>query len=116
MKAFKSNVNKNPAQNEDNQKDPLFYGYLKPASIKNVMQFMKNPGSSNVHSLTTPFLCFHGTADKLTDLEGSFELYEKSKSDDKTLYVVEDLFHNILYEKEIEEIVPIIDEWIHQRI
>lgn len=113
MKAFKSDVNKNPLQNEDNMKDELFFGYLKPKSIKHVMGFMKKPGTSNLNQLKTPFICFHGTADKLTDLEGSYELYEKAATDDKTLYVVADLFHNVLFEKEMEEIIVILDEWIH---
>ncbi|CAI5479742.1 unnamed protein product [Closterium sp. Yama58-4] len=57
---------------------------------------------SSLSSISLPFLLLHGDADTVTELDGSQALYEKARSEDKTLKVYEGAWH-LLTEGEPEE-------------
>ena len=63
-----------------------------------------------------PVLIMHGSADKLADLQGSQWMYDEISSGDKTLEILDGLYHEILHEPEKVEVVGKMIEWIKKRI
>src|SRR5262249_37295589 len=48
--------------------------------------------------LEIPFFVMHGTADRLTDPQGSRQLYEHAHTPDRTICVYDGYFHDLLHE------------------
>ena len=60
---------------------------------------------------------FQGTVDKLCDIEGAFDFYQESTNvKDKTLVIIDNLWHAVIGEEEIYEIEDIIHNWLSKRI
>src|SRR3989449_11638772 len=55
---------------------------------------------ARARDLTLPFLVMHGTGDRLTNPDGSRELYQNASSSDKTLKLYNGLYHDMLHEPE----------------
>lgn len=70
----------------------------------------------NLTKLRTPFLVLHGTADSITDPKASQKLYEEASSTDKSIRLLEGLFHDLLFEPEREMIAGEIIDWFNSRI
>ncbi|HEX9975406.1 MAG TPA: alpha/beta hydrolase [bacterium] len=66
----------------------------------------------DMEAIDLPILIMHGTADRLSDPEGSKQLYERVQSKDKTLKLYEELYHEILNEPEKEKVLADIVEWL----
>jgi acylglycerol lipase len=62
-----------------------------------------------------PVLILSGTADRLSDPEGSKQLYERAQSKDKTLKLYEGFYHEILNETEKEKVLKDMVEWLDGR-
>jgi alpha-beta hydrolase superfamily lysophospholipase len=71
---------------------------------------------SRMQEITDPLLIFHGTADRLTDPEGSRQLHARAGSRDKTLRVFEDGYHELYNDLEKEQFVREVVDWINARI
>jgi len=65
--------------------------------------------------VTLPLLILSGTADRLSDPEGSKQLYKRAQSKDKTLKLYDGLYHEILNEPEKEKVLTDIVEWLDGR-
>ncbi len=63
-----------------------------------------------------PVLIMHGTADRLTDPEGSKQLYGRAATPDKELKLWEGLYHELVNEPEKKEVMDTILAWMEQRI
>ncbi|EFJ16244.1 hypothetical protein SELMODRAFT_155184 [Selaginella moellendorffii] len=50
----------------------------------------------NVEKIEMPLLALHGTSDVVAETEGSRILYDKAKSQDKTIKIYEDYYHSLL--------------------
>lgn len=70
---------------------------------------------TNMENLMIPVLIMHGTADKWTNLDGSKELYSRSKSQDKTLKLYEGFYHEILSDPERARVHSDVLEWLGTR-
>lgn len=70
---------------------------------------------SRMDELTTPFLVFHGTSDQLTDASGSKELYNASRSTDKTLHLLEGLLHETFNEPSGPRVLDQVVAWLDKR-
>lgn len=57
--------------------------------------------------VTLPFLLLQGEADVVTDPSSSVELYQKAKSEDKTLKLYPGMWHS-LFEGELDENAEIV--------
>jgi alpha-beta hydrolase superfamily lysophospholipase len=68
-----------------------------------------------MESIEVPLLILHGTGDRLTDPRGSWELYVRARSADKTLKLYQGLYHDLLHEPEWEEVSDEILQWLGQR-
>ncbi|KAF6168655.1 hypothetical protein GIB67_005267 [Kingdonia uniflora] len=69
----------------------------------------------NLRKLKVPFLVLHGTADTVTDPEGTQKLYEVASSTDKSIKLYDGYLHDLLYEPEKEAITEDIIEWFESR-
>lgn len=63
-----------------------------------------------------PVLILHGTADRLTEPDGSQLFYDQISSEDKTLRLFEGWYHELLNEPEKEQIFEMVRDWITSRM
>lgn len=96
--------------------DPLVYtGSIRVrtgAEILRISSFLQE----RMSKITIPFFVLHGTADAVTDPNGSRRLYEKAASTDKSIKLYDGLLHDLLFEPEREVIRNDIIEWLTSRI
>jgi len=67
---------------------------------------------SQMPQINLPLLIMHGTADQLSDPEGSRLLYERVGSTDKTLKLYEGFYHEIFNEPEREQVFADMAAWL----
>src|SRR2546426_2018589 len=70
---------------------------------------------AKMEDLTVPFLVLHGTADRLTNPEGSRDLHRRARSRDKTLRIYAGLYHDVLHEPEGVRVFADLLNWLHTR-
>ncbi len=63
-----------------------------------------------------PILIMHGTADRLSDPAGSKILYEQISSEDKTLKLYKDFYHEIFNEPGQAQVFMDMEEWLAARL
>lgn len=66
----------------------------------------------NFQNYISNVLVFMGGKDKVINANGAFDFIIKAKSKVKKLYYYENLYHNVLLEEEIYDIIIKIKEWI----
>jgi acylglycerol lipase len=92
--------------------DPLNYRGGVPArtgaEINRVIKLIQ----ANMEKVTLPVLIMHGTADRLSDPQGSKDLYARAQSADKTLKLYEGLYHEIMNEPQQGEVLADIVQWL----
>ena len=62
--------------------------------------------------INLPILIMHGTADRLSDPEGSEILYDRVSSKDKTLKLYEGFYHEIFNEPGREQVFADMEAWL----
>jgi alpha-beta hydrolase superfamily lysophospholipase len=67
-------------------------------------------------TIADPVLIVHGTADRLTDPEGSRQFHDRAASTDKTLVFFDGAYHEMLHDLNAGEFINTIQEWISKRI
>ena len=67
-------------------------------------------------AFTMPLYLFHGTADRITDPNGSKWLYAEAPSADKSLRLFDGLFHETMNEPERDEVLAELSDWITARL
>ena len=65
--------------------------------------------------IISPILILHGTSDRLADPYGSSILYNGIMSEDKTIKLYKNYFHEILNEPDKDKVMDDILEWIKKR-
>jgi acylglycerol lipase len=72
---------------------------------------------TRMESITAPLLILHGTSDKVTEVDGSREMFARARSKDKVLKLYNGAFHDLLNEPEgaevIREIVTFFETHAH---
>ena len=69
-----------------------------------------------MHKMKIPFITFHGKDDQMTDPASSEMLYDRASSSDKTLQLVENVFHDLMHEKPTSnDIIAAIVNWLSDR-
>ncbi|MBC7885174.1 MAG: lysophospholipase [Saprospiraceae bacterium] len=93
--------------------DPkVYHGGTKARLGHEMLEAMKAIQLS-CYKITLPVLLLHGTEDKLADPLGSRMMYDKVKSEDKTLRLFPGLYHELMREPEKEEVMTAICDWIN---
>jgi alpha-beta hydrolase superfamily lysophospholipase len=68
-----------------------------------------------MEEVSTPLLVMHGTADTVTDPEGSKDLARRASSKDKTLKLYDGLYHDLLHEPEKAQVLGDVTQWLKER-
>lgn len=97
-------------------RDPLVYSEKIPARTGAEMLRMIRYIEPRMEQFDYPVLIMHGTADRLSNPAGSEMLYEKARSDDKTLKLYEGLFHELVNELEREKVMEDMIAWMNERL
>jgi acylglycerol lipase len=95
--------------------DPLVYQGAAPARTAAELIDAIDRMRGRFETLTVPLLVMHGGADKVTPPSGSRELYERARSEDKTLAIYEGLFHDLLHEPERAKVLGDMAAWMDAR-
>ncbi len=96
-------------------RDPLIYQRPAPARTAAELLRAMERIRARMEDLTIPFQVMHGTADRLTNPDGSRELQRRAQSADKTFRSYEGLFHDLLHEPERERVIGDVLRWVEQR-
>jgi alpha-beta hydrolase superfamily lysophospholipase len=70
----------------------------------------------HMEEVEVPFLDMHGSADVITEPDGSRELVRRARSTDKTLKIYEGLFHDLLHEPEKEQVMKDVSDWMDAHV
>ncbi|MHB8377904.1 MAG: alpha/beta hydrolase [Dehalococcoidia bacterium] len=96
--------------------DPLVYrGRMRAGLVAAMIRAVRRI-DAGMEDVTLPLLIMHGTADALTEPEGSRELYGRARSADKTLKLYDGLYHEILNEPERAQVIGDIAGWLDARL
>lgn len=109
-------ISSDPREVEKYNTDPLNYRGKTYARTGAELIDATKRIQKGMEALTQPVLILHGTADRLTDPEGSKQLLARAGSTDKSLKLFEGWFHEIHNEPEREQVFMEITDWIGARI
>jgi acylglycerol lipase len=109
------NFSRDPKVIDAMSADPLIYQKNGPvrtaAQLLNGMQQIQ----MQMEQFSTPVLILHGTADKLTNPEGSQTLSDRASSRDKTIKLYPGLVHDLVHEPEKAQVIDDILSWLEKR-
>ena len=116
VKLDSSGISRIPEVVEKYDNDPLVY--RKGCLARTGAEIIKATKRirSEVESFTLPVLIMHGTADNLSDIEGSKMLYEGVKSADKILKLYDGYYHEIWHDLGKEKVWKDFLDWINAHI
>jgi acylglycerol lipase len=86
--------------------------------VRNANEYLRatETAMSSLESVEFPFLVFHSENDTMCDCDGSKSLYLKAKSEDKTLRLVNHMWHVLPKEPHNERILNEMIEWMIKRV
>lgn len=95
--------------------DPLVYRGRMRAGLVAAMVRALQRVVRDMERVRAPLLIMHGTADALSNAQGSAELHRRASSIDKTLKLYHGLFHEILNEPERDDVIADMVAWLDAR-
>ncbi|MEO9328424.1 alpha/beta hydrolase [Gordonia aurantiaca] len=109
-----SSISRDPAVVAAYDADPLVTRGKIPAGLGGAMISTMQSFPERLPSLHLPLLVMHGGADALTDPKGSELVDELAGSEDKTLVIYDDLYHEIFNEPEQDVVLEEVVSWLEQ--
>jgi len=107
-------ISRDPAVVSSYDGDPLVYrGRMQAGTAAALIRAVRTV-ASRMNRITVPLLLLHGTGDKLTEPDGSRDLYQRANSRDKTLKLYEGLYHEVLNEPEKEQVLKDVVQWLNE--
>jgi alpha-beta hydrolase superfamily lysophospholipase len=106
---------RDPEVVKENETDPLVFQEPGPARTASRLLSALNTLSERMEEVSTPVLVLHGTADVVTDPEGSKALVQRARATDKTLKLYDGLFHDLLHEPEKARVIADVTQWLEAR-
>ena len=97
------------------QNDPLVYQDGAPAHTAHELLGALDTIGPRMHEVRVPLLVMHGSADEVTDPDGSRYLVARAETLDKTLVIWPGLVHDLLHEPEKAQVMDRIVTWIDAR-
>ena len=98
-----------------NRDDPLVHHGAIPARTGAELLLAMKRIERGRAALRMPLLVFHGTADKLTEPDGSRAFGEHAGSPDKTLTLYEGSYHETMNDLDRDRVIEALIEWIEKR-
>ncbi|MFQ6006737.1 MAG: alpha/beta hydrolase [Woeseia sp.] len=112
MQLDASEISRDPEVVERYRLDPLvFTGKVTARLVEQLFESMAAL-DDKVAVIELPMLILHGSADGLTDPEGSKTLYAKIGSRDRKLIIYDGLYHEIYNEPEQENVMTDVANWL----
>jgi len=109
-------ISRDPARVQAMLDDPMkYHGKLQAGMAASILA-SSAANWSRYPSWTTPVLAIHGTADRYTACEGSRRFIEVVAADDKTLWLVEGGYHELLNDRGAPAALAEVLGWIEARI
>ncbi len=108
-------ISRDPAVVSSYDDDPLVYRGRMPAGTAAALIRAVRTVVPRMNRIAVPLLLLHGTGDKLTEPDGSRELYQRANSRDKTLKLYEGFYHEVLNEPEKEQVLNDVVQWLNER-
>ena len=99
-----------------NRNDPLVHHGSIPARTGAELLLAMARIERGRASLRVPLLVYHGTADKLTEPEGSRAFGQHAGSPDKTLTLHEGSYHETMNDMDRDRVIGQLIEWIEARV
>jgi alpha-beta hydrolase superfamily lysophospholipase len=108
-------VSRDPQVVADYDADPLnYHGKLAARTVAELSQAIDGYPDA-MPRLNLPLLVMHGTADRLTPIEGSEMVIERIGSSDKEFKRYDGLYHELLNEPERQQVLDDIAGWLDER-
>jgi len=99
---------------EEYRSDPLRLHIISPKLFKFMFEEARNL-MKEAHSLQIPLLLFSSSRDRIISAAKNFFFYSKVGSLDKTFVVFTEAMHEIVQEKEYEQLLPKMTSWMEDR-
>ncbi|MEW6341765.1 MAG: lysophospholipase [Paraburkholderia sp.] len=115
MKIDAALLSRNPAIVEANRNDPLVHHGSIPARTGAEILLAMERIERGRAGLQLPLLVYHGTADKLTEPDGSRSFGQYAGSPDKTLTMHEASYHETMNDLDRERVIGELIDWITVR-
>jgi alpha-beta hydrolase superfamily lysophospholipase len=108
-------VSRDPSEVKKYNDDPLNYHEKITARTGHQLLRMMRFISEHTEKFDLPLLLMHGTADGLTNPDGSREFFKKLKGSDVTLKLYPDAYHELINDLDREAVMGEIVGWISSR-
>lgn len=108
-------LNRDPVMVSAYKEDPLNYQGRLHARLGYEMNLTARAVQQYARRVTLPFLLVVGEADRISNPQAAYEMFEAAASPDKTLKRYPGLYHDVLHEPEYPAIVAMIAEWIDRQ-
>ncbi|TAF67790.1 MAG: alpha/beta hydrolase [Cytophagales bacterium] len=108
-------ISKDPAVVEAYTKDPLVHDKISASFFLSTSQAALF-ALEEAPRFSLPLLLYHGTADKLTSIEGSKEFASKAPKNLTTTQWFEGGFHELHNDSEKEQLFPLMLNWLKQQL
>jgi acylglycerol lipase len=115
MKIDAALLSRNPEIVEANRNDPLVHHGSIPARTGAEILLAMARIERGRADLRVPLLVYHGTADKLTEPEGSRAFGQHAGSPDKTLTLHEASYHETMNDLDRDRVIGELIAWIQAR-
>ena len=117
VRALEANgISRDPEVVEAYVNDPLvLHGKMTARLAAELLSAMLRV-TAEASKITLPFIVVQGAADSLVDPSGAQMLYDKASSEDKTLKVYEELYHEVFNEPERDRVVQDVESWLESQL
>lgn len=109
-------LSRDPAVVARAQTDPLYYRGRLPARMGAELIRATRRIDTQMQDLRLPLLLLHGTADRLTEPNGSTSLYQRARSTDKTLALYPGFYHETFHEPDRVQVLHEIADWLDEHL
>ncbi|AOW91630.1 hydrolase [Rhodococcus sp. WMMA185] len=109
-------VSRDPAVVAAYEEDPLVHHGKIPAGIARGMILAAEQLPKRLPSLKLPLLLQHGREDGLVSVHGTEMIAEYAGSEDLTVDIYENLYHEVFNEPENEKVLDDLVEWLRPRV
>jgi len=111
-----SAVSRDPEVVRTYMNDPLvFHGKYSSRLVSEMTATMQRT-LARAADIRLPVMLMHGEEDALASSSGSREMFENAGSEDKTLKIYPDLYHEIFTEPEQDQVLSDMSDWLEAHL